>query len=306
MTCLLFIDASLSSYFSNSFSAGLLAFFALIILLSISLLCWLRYRSSGTVYLNCWFCNETLCIPQSQAHAWTCPTCEQYNGFDETGNYNSDTVLAAQQGLSSTLAKNNGNATTPEYHIRYHDSQLASTSSGSDAILCHRCQRKQEFFIHRLSLLPVNHLQMESISDVEDSSSDDDYNFVSESESEFDTNSNHEISENDHAGLHSRFDGSQRVQQQKRSTAKKSTHKHRPMNVLSNAHMSQAEERIWLNQRKAELEHEYALCTVCAAKVRTEIQQIDRNVKQRHVIIYNNDILFCDAYACLCGLFYHI
>ncbi|XP_050678630.1 uncharacterized protein LOC126974928 isoform X1 [Leptidea sinapis] len=38
--------------------------------------------------VNCWFCNSNFWIKFINRNCWTCPGCEQYNGFTKDGDYN--------------------------------------------------------------------------------------------------------------------------------------------------------------------------------------------------------------------------
>ncbi|XP_072101274.1 transmembrane protein 201 isoform X2 [Mobula birostris] len=40
------------------------------------------------VKVNCWFCNQDTTVPYGNRNCWDCPNCEQYNGFQENGDYN--------------------------------------------------------------------------------------------------------------------------------------------------------------------------------------------------------------------------
>ncbi|XP_026055790.1 transmembrane protein 201-like isoform X1 [Carassius auratus] len=40
------------------------------------------------VKVNCWFCNQDTVVPYGNRNCWDCPYCEQYNGFQENGDYN--------------------------------------------------------------------------------------------------------------------------------------------------------------------------------------------------------------------------
>lgn len=40
------------------------------------------------VNVNCWFCNQDTVVPYGNRNCWDCPSCEQYNGFQENGDYN--------------------------------------------------------------------------------------------------------------------------------------------------------------------------------------------------------------------------
>ncbi|XP_023300051.2 transmembrane protein 201 homolog [Lucilia cuprina] len=49
---------------------------------------YIKIRSRFNVTVNCWFCNQNTKVPYLDANSWTCPSCEQYNGFDKDGDYN--------------------------------------------------------------------------------------------------------------------------------------------------------------------------------------------------------------------------
>ncbi|XP_041062383.1 transmembrane protein 201 isoform X1 [Carcharodon carcharias] len=40
------------------------------------------------VSVNCWFCSQDTTVPYGNRNCWDCPNCEQYNGFQENGDYN--------------------------------------------------------------------------------------------------------------------------------------------------------------------------------------------------------------------------
>ncbi|XP_078413935.1 transmembrane protein 201 isoform X3 [Cetorhinus maximus] len=40
------------------------------------------------VNVNCWFCSQDTTVPYGNRNCWDCPNCEQYNGFQENGDYN--------------------------------------------------------------------------------------------------------------------------------------------------------------------------------------------------------------------------
>lgn len=42
--------------------------------------------------VNCWFCNSNFWVKFIERNSWTCPKCEQYNGFTEDGDYNKPIV----------------------------------------------------------------------------------------------------------------------------------------------------------------------------------------------------------------------
>ncbi|XP_047512173.1 uncharacterized protein LOC125054368 isoform X2 [Pieris napi] len=44
--------------------------------------------------VNCWFCNSNFWVKFINRNSWTCPKCEQYNGFTKDGDYNKPIVPA--------------------------------------------------------------------------------------------------------------------------------------------------------------------------------------------------------------------
>ncbi|KAF7657739.1 hypothetical protein LDENG_00022720 [Lucifuga dentata] len=38
--------------------------------------------------VNCWFCNQNTVVPYGNRNCWDCPYCDQYNGFQDNGDYN--------------------------------------------------------------------------------------------------------------------------------------------------------------------------------------------------------------------------
>ncbi|XP_066995643.2 uncharacterized protein [Anabrus simplex] len=42
------------------------------------------------VIVNCWFCNKSTYVSYKTSNSWDCPSCLQYNGFTEDGDYNKD------------------------------------------------------------------------------------------------------------------------------------------------------------------------------------------------------------------------
>jgi len=42
-----------------------------------------QFITSRGVRVNCWFCNKNFVVKKEFANCWTCPECENYNGFTE-------------------------------------------------------------------------------------------------------------------------------------------------------------------------------------------------------------------------------
>ncbi|CAH0406297.1 unnamed protein product [Chilo suppressalis] len=51
--------------------------------------------------VNCWFCNQNFWLKYVNRNSWTCPKCEQYNGFTKDGDYNKTLVNTSDQSIKS-------------------------------------------------------------------------------------------------------------------------------------------------------------------------------------------------------------
>lgn len=49
---------------------------------------YIKIRSNFKVTVNCWFCNQNTKVPYLETNSFTCPQCDQYNGFTKDGDYN--------------------------------------------------------------------------------------------------------------------------------------------------------------------------------------------------------------------------
>ncbi|XP_034840181.1 uncharacterized protein [Maniola hyperantus] len=54
-------------------------------------------RSSLPWRVNCWFCNSNIWVKYIDRNCWTCPKCDQYNGFTKDGDYNKALCTNIQQ-----------------------------------------------------------------------------------------------------------------------------------------------------------------------------------------------------------------
>ncbi|XP_055317777.1 uncharacterized protein LOC129576561 [Sitodiplosis mosellana] len=110
----------------------------LFIITSINVYFKIRRRFPATV--NCWFCNENSKVPYDDLNKWTCPKCEQYNGFSEDGDYNCD--IPAQRSVklnkwkTSSFSSMNGSI-----------SGRLTPMNG----LCEPCNRNQELKVQQLA-----------------------------------------------------------------------------------------------------------------------------------------------------------
>ena len=100
------------------------------------------HRKKFPYKVNCWFCNQDSKVPYNDFNSWTCKNCDQYNGFKEDGDYN--TEIPAQY-YSKLNPRSN---ITDDEKVGYVEPKNG---------LCAACNRNQELKIHQLaSFVPEN------------------------------------------------------------------------------------------------------------------------------------------------------
>ncbi|KAM3961263.1 uncharacterized protein ACR2FA_004602 [Aphomia sociella] len=79
----------------------------LVLILLIAVLCSIlifkllyKLRSSLPWRVNCWFCNNDFWLKFLHRNSWTCPKCDQYNGFTKDGDYNKPIITTNEQTFS--------------------------------------------------------------------------------------------------------------------------------------------------------------------------------------------------------------
>ncbi|XP_021694474.1 uncharacterized protein LOC5566213 isoform X2 [Aedes aegypti] len=93
-------------------------------------------RKRFPIRVNCWFCNTNTRVPYESSNSWYCPSCTQYNGFTEDGDYNREIPAQYQSRLN------------PQANIT--DDDKISYSAPHNG-LCFGCNRNQELKIHQLA-----------------------------------------------------------------------------------------------------------------------------------------------------------
>ncbi|XP_058443695.1 uncharacterized protein LOC131425654 [Malaya genurostris] len=96
----------------------------------------LNVRKRFPVWVNCWFCNGNCKVLYENANSWVCPSCTQYNGFTEDGDYNREIPEQYQCRLN------------PRSNITDDDKISYSVPYNG---LCFGCNRNQELKIHQLA-----------------------------------------------------------------------------------------------------------------------------------------------------------
>ncbi|XP_027254081.1 transmembrane protein 201 isoform X2 [Cricetulus griseus] len=99
-----------------------------------------RVKPTHTV-VNCWFCNQDTLVPYGNRNCWDCPHCEQYNGFQENGDYNKPIPAQYMEHLNHVVsgAPSPRDPTQPQQWV------------SSQVLLCRRCSHHQTTKIKQLA-----------------------------------------------------------------------------------------------------------------------------------------------------------
>ncbi|XP_043779535.1 transmembrane protein 201 isoform X2 [Cervus elaphus] len=99
-----------------------------------------RMKPTHTV-VNCWFCNQDTVVPYGNRNCWDCPHCEQYNGFQENGDYNKPIPAQYLEHLNHVVSGSPG-PRAPAQPPQWVSSQV---------LLCRRCSHHQTTKIKQLA-----------------------------------------------------------------------------------------------------------------------------------------------------------
>ncbi|XP_044093042.1 transmembrane protein 201 isoform X2 [Neovison vison] len=99
-----------------------------------------RMKPTHTV-VNCWFCNQDTVVPYGNRNCWDCPHCEQYNGFQENGDYNKPIPAQYLEHLNHVVSG------APRPRAPAQPQQWVS----SQVLLCRRCSHHQTTKIKQLA-----------------------------------------------------------------------------------------------------------------------------------------------------------
>ncbi|XP_033484944.1 transmembrane protein 201 isoform X1 [Epinephelus lanceolatus] len=95
--------------------------------------------------VNCWFCNENTVVPYGNRNCWDCPNCDQYNGFQENGDYNKPIPAQYMEHLNHGVS---GSLPTSEI-------PKAQQWVNCQMLLCRKCNNNQTVKIKQLgSFIP--------------------------------------------------------------------------------------------------------------------------------------------------------
>ncbi|XP_004470660.2 transmembrane protein 201 [Dasypus novemcinctus] len=100
-----------------------------------------RRKKPTHTTVNCWFCNLDTVVPYGNRNCWDCPHCEQYNGFQENGDYNKPIPAQYMEHLNHVVRS------PPSPHALTQPPQWVS----SQVLLCRRCSHHQTTKIKQLA-----------------------------------------------------------------------------------------------------------------------------------------------------------
>ncbi|XP_059469993.1 transmembrane protein 201 homolog isoform X2 [Neocloeon triangulifer] len=98
-----------------------------------------KIRPRFPIKVNCWFCNLDSKTHFNNRNSWTCPKCDQYNGFTQSGDYNKPMPEQSFEHLNRTV-----------------QSVKWETYNPSHNGLCRKCNINQELKVQQLaSFVPI-------------------------------------------------------------------------------------------------------------------------------------------------------
>ncbi|XP_070615341.1 transmembrane protein 201 [Erythrolamprus reginae] len=99
-------------------------------------------RSKPThMTVNCWFCNQDTVVPYGNRNCWDCPNCEQYNGFEENGDYNKPIPAQYMENLNHVVSGAGA----------FYDPTKPQQWVSSQVLLCKKCNSHQTMKIKQLA-----------------------------------------------------------------------------------------------------------------------------------------------------------
>ncbi|XP_043644400.1 uncharacterized protein LOC122614013 [Drosophila teissieri] len=110
---------------------------------------YISIRSRYDARVNCWFCNGNARVPYQDRNSWTCPSCEQYNGFTKDGDYNRD--MTSQRDCSIGSQKNSSKGSSSICANSYYSDVLTAHPPVPKNGLCDQCNEAQRLKVEKLS-----------------------------------------------------------------------------------------------------------------------------------------------------------
>lgn len=91
--------------------------------------------------VNCWFCNQNTVVPYGNRNCWDCPNCDQYNGFQENGDYNKPIPAQYMENLNHGVSGSQSSSEPPKT-LQWVNCQM---------LLCRKCNNNQTSKIKQLA-----------------------------------------------------------------------------------------------------------------------------------------------------------
>ncbi|XP_056279346.1 transmembrane protein 201 isoform X2 [Pseudoliparis swirei] len=89
--------------------------------------------------VNCWFCNQNSVVPFGNRNCWDCPNCDQYNGFQENGDYNKPIPAQYMEHLNHGVSGSLPSTTKIQQGVN------------SQMLLCRKCNKNQTVVVKQLA-----------------------------------------------------------------------------------------------------------------------------------------------------------
>ncbi|XP_068589360.1 transmembrane protein 201 [Cebidichthys violaceus] len=89
--------------------------------------------------VNCWFCNQNSVVPFGNRNCWDCPSCDQYNGFQENGDYNKPIPAQYMEHLNHGVSGSLPSTAKPQQAVN------------SQMLLCRKCTKNQTVVVKQLA-----------------------------------------------------------------------------------------------------------------------------------------------------------
>uniref|UniRef100_A0A6J0SSF8 Transmembrane protein 201 isoform X1 n=2 Tax=Pogona vitticeps TaxID=103695 RepID=A0A6J0SSF8_9SAUR len=100
-----------------------------------------RRKKPTHMTVNCWFCNQDTVVPYGNRNCWDCPNCEQYNGFQENGDYNKPIPAQYMEHLNHVVSGASA----------FYDPTKPQQWVSSQVLLCKKCNSYQTMKIKQLA-----------------------------------------------------------------------------------------------------------------------------------------------------------
>ncbi|XP_044301404.1 transmembrane protein 201 isoform X2 [Varanus komodoensis] len=100
-----------------------------------------RRKKPTHMTVNCWFCNQDTIVPYGNRNCWDCPNCEQYNGFQENGDYNKPIPAQYLEHLNHVVSRASA----------FYDPAKPQQWVSSQVLLCKKCNNHQTTKIKQLA-----------------------------------------------------------------------------------------------------------------------------------------------------------